>query len=415
MRQSKLFTKTRREVPADEVSKNAKLLTKAGFVNKEMPGVYSILPLGMLVINKIKKIINDEMIQLGSSELLMSTLQEKEIWKKTNRWDDNKVDVWFKSKLKNDSEVGFGWSHEEPITEMMKYHINSYNDLPIIVHQFQNKLRNEVRAKSGIMRCREFIMKDMYSYSVDENEHMNFYNRTIESYKRIFNKVGLGEITYVTSASGGVFTDKFSHEFQTVCDAGEDIIYINKGKNIALNDEIFNDETISELGLSYSDFEKKKAAEVGNIFTFGTSKCEEMALYFNEKNGNKKPVYLGSYGIGVTRLMGTIVEIFSDEKGIIWPESVAPFKIHLISLGNDSKVSFACEVLYEKLKKMGIETLYDDRDLRAGEKFADSDLFGIPTRVVISEKTLKENVLEIKKRNEDKSIFVSEEDFLNSF
>src|SRR3989344_1123343 len=287
MRQSELFTKTRREVPADEASKNAQLLIRAGYINKEMAGVYSLLPLGLRVVNNIKKIVLEEMEKLGSRELMMTTLQSKEIWQKTNRWDDTQVDVWFKSKLKNESEVGFGWSHEEPIVEMMKSHIKSYNDLPRYVHQFQNKLRNEVRAKSGIMRTREFLMKDMYAFCMTEEENMDFYNKTIEAYKNVFNKVGLGEITFVTSASGGVFTDKFSHEFQTICEAGEDVIYLNKENGIALNEEIWNKETLEKMGMKEADFEKVKTAEVGNIFNFGTKKCEEMGLFFQDKEGNK--------------------------------------------------------------------------------------------------------------------------------
>ncbi len=412
MRQSQLFTKTRKEAPTDEVSKNAQLLIKAGFINKEMAGVYSLLPLGFLVVSKIKEIVNEEMKNLGSNELLMSTIQGKEIWEKTDRWSDEKVDVWFKSELKNGSQVGFGWSHEEPITDMMKSHVGSYNDLPRYVHQFQNKLRNEVRAKSGIMRCREFIMKDMYSYSTTEDEHMNFYNKTIDSYKNIFEKVGLGDITYVTSASGGVFTDKFSHEFQTVCDAGEDNVYIHKDGKTALNEEVFNDKTVSDLGLDKSDFELKKTAEVGNIFTFGTKKCEELELYFTDKDGNKKPVFLGSYGIGITRLMGVLAEVFGDDKGLVWPKEVSPFTIHLVRLGvNEGTTTFA-DKLYVDLRKKGFEVLYDDRDLRPGEKFADSDLIGIPVRFVVSDKTVAENKIEVKMRIGGEAELLSEEEAL---
>jgi len=234
MRQSKLFTKTRREAPADETSKNAQLLIRAGYIHKEMAGVYSLLPLGLRVVNNIKKIVADEMDKLGSQEILMSTLRNREVWEKTKSWDDESVDFWFKAKLKNDSEIGFGWSHEEPISEMMKNHIPSYSDLPRAVHQFQNKLRNEVRSKSGILRCREFIMKDMYFFAATEKDNTDFYHKSIESYQSIFEKVGLAEITFVTSASGGIFTDKFSHEFQTICDAGEDIIFVNKARPVIL-------------------------------------------------------------------------------------------------------------------------------------------------------------------------------------
>lgn len=398
MRQSQLFTKTRREAPADEVSKNAILLTRAGFINKEMAGVYSYLPLGWKVIEKIKKVVGEEMEKLGSSQILMSTLQHKDTWEKTNRWDDEMVDVWFKSKLKNDTEVGFGWSHEEPIAEMMKSHISSYKDLPVSVHQFQNKLRNEVRAKSGIMRCREFIMKDMYHFALTDAENLAFYENTIDAYRKVFERVGLGDITYVTSASGGVFTDKFSHEFQTITDAGEDNIYVNKERKLALNEEVYSEKTLRELGMKESDFEMKKAAEVGNIFNFGTKKSEELELCVKDESGEKQPVFLSSYGIGVTRLMGVLAEVFSDEKGIVWPKEVAPFQVHLLSLGQHPVLAKEAEEIYNILISQGIEVLYDDRDLRAGEKFADADLIGIPTRVVIGDKTLESKMLEIKER-----------------
>lgn len=412
MRQSQLFTKTRKEFPADEVAKNAQLLIKAGFVNKEMPGVYSLLPLGFNVVNKIKNVVNEEMIGLTSNEILMSTIQSKDVWERTDRWDDEKVDVWFKSALKTGTEIGFGWSHEEPITEMMKSHISSYNDLPKYVHQFQNKLRNEVRAKSGIMRCREFIMKDMYSYARDEKEHMDFYNKTIDAYKRVYERVGLGNITYVTSASGGVFTDKFSHEFQTICEAGEDNIYVHKDGKTALNEEVFNDKTLTDMGLKKEDFELKKAAEVGNIFTFGTKKCEDLGLYFTDKDGNKKAVYLGSYGIGITRLMGVMAEVFSDDRGLVWPKEVAPFQVHLVRLGVNDKVAEVADELYSDLRKKGVEVLYDDRDLRPGEKFADSDLIGVPLRFVVSDKTIAENKIEVKSRTSSESELVSKEEAL---
>jgi prolyl-tRNA synthetase len=414
MKQSQLFTKTRKEAPADETSKNAQLLIKAGFINKELAGVYSYLPLGLRVIQKIKNIVNDEMNKLGSSEILMSTIQGKEIWEVTNRWDDKQVDVWFKSQLKSGNEIGFGWSHEEPITNMMKGHINSYNDLPRFVHQFQNKLRNEVRAKSGIMRCREFIMKDMYSYCATEKEHMDFYNKTTEAYLNVYRKIGLGDITFVTSASGGVFTDKFSHEFQTICDAGEDIIYVSNDNKVALNEEIFNDETVAKMGYKKEDFEAKKAAEVGNIFTFGTKKCEELGLFFHDKEGVKQPVYLGSYGIGVTRLVGVLAEVFADDKGLVWPKEVSPFHVHLVRLGVNEKTVEYADKLYSDLQKAGVEVLYDDRDLRPGEKFADSDLIGIPVRFVVSDKTVEQNVVEVKHRTKADAELLSVEDAISA-
>lgn len=412
MRQSELFTKTRREAPTDKTSKNAQLLIRAGYINKEMAGVYSLLPLGLRVVNNIKKIVSEEMEKLGSKELLMSTLQNKETWEKTGRWSDEAVDVWFKSKLKNDSEVGFGWSHEEPIAEMMKSHIASYNDLPVKAHQFQNKLRNEVRAKSGIMRCREFIMKDMYCFASSEAANMEFYNKTIAAYKNIFDKVGLGEITYVTSASGGVFTNKFSHEFQTICEGGEDVIYVNKEKNIAVNQEIYNKENLEKMGMNEGDFEEKKAAEVGNIFNFGSKKCEELGLFFTDTDGIKKPVFLSSYGIGITRLMGVLVEVNANENSMVWPESVAPFKFHIIEIPSSKpEVKEVAEKIYKSLGNV----LYDDRDSRAGEKFADADLLGMPYQIVVSEKNLDsgtDKIFELKNRKTSEVKMISESELL---
>jgi prolyl-tRNA synthetase len=395
---SRLFSKTRKNVPSDEVSKNAQLLIKAGFIHKEMAGVYAYLPLGLRVIEKIKQIVREEMNAIGGDELIMTALQRKELWEKTDRWDDEKVDVWFKSQLKNGTDVGFGWSHEEPITDMMREYISSYRDFPVFVYQFQTKLRNELRAKSGIMRGREFVMKDMYSYSVSEEAHKEFYDKTIEAYLKVFERAGLGADTYLTFASGGAFT-QFSHEFQTITDAGEDIVYLHKEKRIAINQEVLTDEVMNQLGVKREELEEVKTAEVGNIFSFGSTKSDQLDLKFTDENGESKAVILGSYGIGITRLMGVIVEKLSDEKGIIWPESVAPFEVHLLGLNlDDESIKSRAFEVYESLKKVGVEVLFDDRvEVSPGEKFADADLIGIPWRVVVSKKTGEQ--IEIKRRD----------------
>jgi prolyl-tRNA synthetase len=397
MRRSQLFVKTRREAPADEESKNAQLLIRAGFIHKDSAGVYALLPMGLAVVEKIKRIVRDEMNQSGGNELLMTTLQRKELWEHTDRWDDSKVDIWFKSKLQSGKEVGLAWSHEEPITEMMKEFIASYRDLPAYVYQFQTKLRNELRAKSGIMRAREFIMKDLYSYSKTEEEHQKFYDAMIQTYLRVFSKIGLGDDTYLTFASGGAFT-QFSHEFQTVSDAGEDTIYLDREKKIAINEEVLSDEVISQVGVNKDKLEKVKAAEVGNIFSFGTKKSEQLGLYFSDEDGASKPVVLGSYGIGVSRLVGVITEHFADEKGLVWPESVAPYSVYLANLNGEPEVKSSADKIYDDLKSSNIKVLYDDRDERPGEKFADADLFGIPYRVVVSPKSLEAGGAEVKRR-----------------
>ncbi len=561
MKQTQLFTKTQKFTPKDEQSKNAKLLIRAGFIHKEMAGVYSYLPLGLRVLEKIKKIAREEMQKIDSQEIIMSGLQAKDIWQKSNRWDDDIVDVWFKSKLKNGNEVGFGWSHEEPITNMMINHINSYKDLPISVFQFQTKLRNEERAKSGIMRGREFVMKDMYSFCKSKEELEEYYQRAIVAYNKFYERIGIGEDTYVVFADGGAFTE-FSHEFQTITDVGEDLIFKESNKEKYLNQEIVElkietkqdrnekkedmqevlgegiigvevlakflnidvekttktilfetndnkivavairgDRDINEAKLKkiiggidsinlldekkvekitgakvgyagmldlpdyvekYWDFSTQgrinfemganktnyhninvnfgidvdeptefydvakaiegdvepksgekyktfKTSEVGNIFNFGTEKAKAMELSFVDVKGESKPVYLGSYGIGITRIMGVIVEKFSDEKGIVWPESVAPFSVHLINIGQIEKA----QELYSLLKKENIEVLWDDRDKRPGEKFADSDLIGIPYRVVISDKSIKNGGIELKKRKDAEEKIVTIEELIS--
>lgn len=398
MRQSKLFTKTRKEAPADETSKNAQLLIRAGYVYKEMAGVYSYLPLGLRVLNKITQIIREEMNQEGAQEIVMTALQDSAVWEKTDRWDDNKVDNWFKTELKNGTEVGLSITHEEPLTRIMTSYISSYRDLPRYAYQFQNKFRNETRAKSGIMRGREFMMKDLYDFSRNETEHNEFYGRIREAYRRIFARVGVGHLTHVTFASGGIFSE-FSEEFQTVSEAGEDLIYVDEASGIALNKEVYTDEVIAKLGLKKENLVEKKSIESGNIFHLGTKFSEPLGLTYTNEDGEQVPVYMGSYGIGPTRLMGTLVEVLSDEKGIVWPESVAPFKIHLVALNTDNQelVDFA-DGIYAAFKDKGIEVLYDDRDLRAGEKFADSDLLGIPYRIVVSRKTKEEGLFEVVTR-----------------
>lgn len=398
MRQSTLFTKTRREAPKDEVAKNAQLLIRAGYIHKEMAGVYCYLPLGLRVLENIKRIVREEMDAIGGQEIIMTALQRKELWEQTDRWDDAKVDVWFKSKLKNEAEIGFGWSHEEPITDMMKNYIGSYRDLPVYVYQFQTKLRNELRAKSGIMRGREFVMKDMYSYTTDEAAHQKFYDATTAAYLRVFERAGLGDRTFLTFASGGAFT-QFSHEFQTLCDAGEDTIYLHRAKKIAINKEVLTDEVMTQLGVTRDELEEVTAAEVGNIFSFGGTKSEQLGLVFKDESGASKPVTLGSYGIGITRLMGVAVEAFADEKGMVWPDELAPFSVHLVSItGGNADVKKEADRLYEQLTERGIEVLYDDRDVRAGEKFADAELIGIPVRLVVSEKTVSAGGIEVSSR-----------------
>ena len=407
MKQSGIFTKTRREAPSDEVSKSAQLLIRAGFINKEMAGVYDVLPLGLRIINKIKNIIREEMNAVGGQELEMTALHDPAVWKLSNRWDDAAVDVWFKTELSNGSELGLGFTHEEPITRMMKNHINSYKDLPACVYQFQTKFRNELRAKSGIMRGREFLMKDLYSFSATQTQHDAVYESLKNAYVKIFSRVGLGEKTHLTFAAGGSFS-KYSHEFQTETDAGEDIVYLSRAKKIAVNKEVLNDEVLADLGLGRDELEEVKTVETGNIFNLGTKFSEAVGLVIDGEDKTRTPVIMGSYGIGIGRLMGTVAEVFSDDKGLVWPENIAPFKYHLVNLLSDNTEA---DKIYEKMLSKNMEVLYDNRDTRAGTKLADSDLLGIPFRVIVG-KNFDSGKLEIVNRKTGESELVSVEDFI---
>lgn len=408
MRLSKLFTKTRKDYPADETAKNAQLLIRAGYIHKTMAGVYAYTPLGLRVVENIKQIVREEMNKINGQELIMTNLQPREIWNQTGRWDDEVVDIWFKTHLKDGTEVGLAWSHEEPIVEMMKQYIKSYKDLPVSVYQFQVKLRNELRAKSGIMRGREFVMKDMYSMCVDSKQHDDYYDAVTEAYKRVYDRLGIGADTYVTFASGGAFT-KFSHEFQTICSTGEDTIYLHKGKDIAVNEEVLDAENLKNLGVKREDLEEVKSSEVGNIFNFGTEKSKQMDFAFTNKEGEKQFVHLGSYGIGITRVMGVIAEKLSDDKGLVWPEDIAPAKAYLATVGEDAEVVKAADGLYKKLQSEGVEMIYDDRNERPGTKFADAELLGIPYRIVVSKKTLEKGGFELKKRTNDINEIIDED------
>ena len=401
MRQSQLFTKTQRFAPKDEVSRNAELLIRAGYVHKEMAGVYAYLPLGLRVMQRIMGIIREEMNAIGGQEVMLTTLQRREVWEQTNRWDDAVVDNWFKTRLITGSEVGLGFTHEEVITAMMTTYVSSYKDLPFAAYQFQTKFRNEARAKSGIMRGREFIMKDLYSFNRTIEAHETFYELTKQAYVRIFAQCGIGAQTYFTFASGGTFS-RYSHEYQTVCDAGEDIIYVHEEKGIAINEEVYTDEVLADLGVARDELVQKKSAEVGNIFSLGTRFSDAFGLTYRDEDGQVRPVIMGSYGIGPARLMGLIVELLADERGLVWPDSVAPYHVHLIDLNSDGEAKRT----YDLLTAAGIDVLWDDRDVRAGEKFTDSDLLGLPWRVVVSAKSLAGGGVEIQRRTNKEGVIV---------
>ena len=397
MRLSQLFTKTSKNVPADEAARNAQLLIQAGFIHKEMAGVYSYLPLGKRVLDNIATVVREEMNAIGGVEVQLSVLQPSEIWEKTGRWDDATVDNWFKTRLKNGTELGVGLTHEEPLTNTLRDFVNSYKDLPVNIYQIQNKFRNELRAKSGLMRGREFMMKDMYSFSRTQAEHDEFYEMAAEAYMKVYERLGIGDQTYRTYASGGIFS-KFSDEFQTLSHVGEDTIYVHESKRIAVNKEVFTDEVLADLGLNRDELVEKRAVEVGNIFSLGTKYADALEVFYTDEHGGRQSIIMGCYGIGISRLMGLLAEHFADDKGLVWPEAVAPAKVYLARLGDADDVVKQADELYERLTASGVEVLYDDRDMRAGEKFADADLLGIPYRVVISGKTIAGSGYELKLR-----------------
>lgn len=394
---SKLFTKTKKEVIAKEVSINAQLLTRAGFISKEMAGVYNYLPLGLIMLKKVEAIIREEMNAIGGQEIYMSTLSSIESYKITKR---DKIDVLFKTKLHSGSEFVLNQSHEEVVTPLVAKFAQSYKDLPMYVYQIQTKFRNEPRAKSGLLRGREFIMKDLYSFHTDEKDLDRYYDIAQKAYFKIFDRLGFGDRTVLTYASGGTFS-KYSHEFQTLCDEGEDSIYLCNSCNIAINKEIISQQsTCPKCG--NNKLVEKKAIEVGNIFKLKTKFSDAFGFTYKDKDGKDKPVVMGCYGMGPSRIMGTIVEVFHDKAGMILPESISPFKYHIVQLSDNS------DQLSAVIKKLGGEEncLIDDRDISAGQKFADADLMGMPYRVVISDKTLKKNSVEIKQRSKDKTKLV---------
>ena len=390
MKQSKLFTKTIKQAPKDEESLNARLLTRAGFIDKLSAGVYSFLPMGLRVLNKVENIIRKEMNAIGGQEILMPAIHPKNVWEKTKRWKG--IDVMYKLKDSSNREFALGTTHEEIVAPLAGRFINSYKDLPFYAYQIQTKFRDEKRAKSGLLRGREFRMKDLYSFHIDQKDLDEYYEKAADAYFRIFEKVGLGHLTVKTFASGGAFS-KYSHEFQTLSEIGEDTIYLCEKCRVAINKEIINDQKVCpECG--NTNLVERKAIEVGNIFKLGDRFTKAFNVKYLDQNGEENYAIMGCYGIGPSRLIGAIVEIFHDDNGIIWPETVAPFKVHLIDIKQKEKA----DEIYRQLSGAGVEVLYDDRDVSAGIKFADADLIGIPYRVVVSEKTIAKGSVEVKNR-----------------
>jgi prolyl-tRNA synthetase len=401
MRQSKLFSKTRREAPQDEVSKNAKILVRAGFVRKAVAGAYEYLPLGLRVLENAARVVREEMAAAGGVELRLTALQDPELWKQTSRWDGEAGEIWFKTELASGGPLGLGFSHEEPLVAMLREHVASYRDLPFSVFQIQTKFRNELRAKAGLLRGREFLMKDAYSFAATPEQHREMYERYAGAYARVFSRVGL--VAHRAKASGGVFSGELSEEFQVECAAGEDTVLVSADGKFAINEEVATEENLARFGVSRGDLSPKTCVEVGNIFHLGTKFSEPLGLLFPDESGARVPAIMGCYGIGVSRLVGTVVEALASEDAMVWPDELAPFKVHLVALGVDERLVEAADGVYEDLRARGVEALYDDRDRRAGEKLGDADLIGCPVRVVVGARGLERGVAEILNRRTGES------------
>lgn len=410
MKMSKLFTKTLKEVSADETSLNAQLLMRAGFIYKNLAGSYAFLPLGLKTLNNINDIIRREMNAAGGQEVQLTVLQDKETWEKTGRWSDDVVDNWFKTKLHAGGELGLGFTHEEALAKLMKQYISSYKDLPMAVYQIQTKFRNELRAKAGLLRGREFLMKDLYSFCRSKEEHEDYYEHMKDVYMRVFDALGIGDQTYITISSGGSFS-KYSYEFQTVCEAGEDEIYIlDEEKRLAINIDDYSPEVLADFGIDADEgsLKKLKSIEVGDIYSLGYKFSEPFDLAFTNEDGERELVYMGSYGMSPTRLMGTIVEMMADEKGMVWPKELAPMPVHLVTISSkdeavNERIESVASDIIDTLQVSGVEVLWDDRDVSPGQKFADADLIGLPLRLVISERSLQNDQIEWKERTADEA------------
>lgn len=403
MKRSQSFIKTLKETPADADSANANYLVRGNFVEKQMAGVYAYLPLGYKVLKKVENIIREEMNAIDGQEMLMNVLQPREIWDKTGRWQEGK-EIMYQFKDSRGKEIGLGWTHEEQLTNIIRHQVSSYKDLPLSLYQIQSKFRNELRVKAGIMRGREFIMKDMYSFHTDENDFNKYYEKVKDAYLKIFNRFGFK--ARIVESSGGEFSE-FSHEFQVKCSAGEDTIFYCNKCDFAQNKEITKIKEGDKCPKCNGKIEKENAAEVGNIFPLKNKFSKAMKALFKDKEGKEQEIIMGCYGIGLSRAIGTVVEVHHDDYGIIWPEEVAPYQVNLVSIGQNAEA----EKVYQELISNKIEVLYDDRDeISAGEKFADADLIGCPVRIVVSDKSLKADGAEISHRGkkEQKIVKISE-------
>lgn len=405
MRYSKLFGKTIKDAPKDATLISHKLLYRGGFIRESTAGKYYFLPLGLRVQQKIQKIIKEEMDASGAQEILTPILHPIELWKETNRTKSVGFELMV-IKDRSKTEFVLGGTAEEMIVELVRKFQVSYKDLPFNVYQFSTKFRDELRARGGLLRLREFVMKDAYSFHATEKDFKKEYEKMAETYIRIFERMDLKAVR--TESDNGYIGGEYSHEFQVVCKDGEDEIIYCPGGDFSANANVSPVKEGKQRDLGHGSLEKVRSIEVGNIFQLGYYYSSKMKnAVFTDQDGSKKPFYMGCYGIGLARTLATIVEIYNDEKGIVWPENVAPYDVHLIMINDEGlRIKKRADEVYEKLQKAGIEVLYDDReDVSAGGKFADCDLIGIPVRLVVSEKT--KDKIEWKKRTEEKTELLS--------
>jgi prolyl-tRNA synthetase len=409
MRQSQLFTKTSKTIPKEE-SKSAQLLIRGGFIDKLMAGVYSFLPLGFLVLKKIENIIREEMIKIGAQEVLLPALHPKEIWEKTDRW---KYPEMFKLKDRREKEYSLGWTHEEIISFVLSKFVHSVKDLPVAVFQIQTKFRDELRSKGGLLRTKEFIMKDLYSFHETDEDLDRYYEIVKEAYFKIFERCQIKEKTFLCLASGGAFSE-YSHEFQTETESGEDLIYLCENCKLGVNKEIIQKEKYQCPQCKRKISKTLKTIEVGNIFKLGDRFTKPFNLKIKNKEGKEKFIVEGCYGIGLPRLMAAIVEVHHDERGILWPKEVAPFLVHLIPIEmTEKKIINSAEKIYKNLLRKNFEVLYDDRKEKSvGERFYDADLIGIPYRVVVSKKTLQKECVGVKRRDSKQEKLIKIKDLI---
>jgi len=381
MRQSKLFGKTKRDISRDEKSINAELLTKAGFVEKQMAGVYNYLPLGLRTYRKIENIIREEINAIGGQEILMPVLQTKELWDQSGRWQEMEP-IMYQFKDHHGSDIGLGATHEEVVVDIVKKQVTSYKDLPVYLYQIQTKFRDEKRAKSGLLRGREFGMKDLYSFHTNEADLEAYYKLAHDAYIKIFKRLGLE--AFSVEASGGAISKKFSHEFMVKNIAGEDLTILCEKCAWAQNKEIAKVKAGDKCPTCGAKLTEEKTVEAGNIFKLGNEYSSKMSLKYTDQDGKQKDIIMGCYGIGLGRAMGTIVEANHDKDGIIWPKNTTPFHVHLLNLAKNDNTK--AEAIYKNLQKKGFEVLYDDRGISFGKKLKDADLIGIPYQLIISEK-----------------------------